>query len=356
MYSISMRKIIHVDMDCFFAAVEMRDNPALVSLPLAIGSPAERRGVIATCNYVARRYGVRSAMATAHAFRLCPRLVLLPGRMSVYSAVSRQVMQIFARYSPIIEPVSIDEAYLDVSDSPLFQGSATRIAEAIRADILQELQLTASAGVAPNKFLAKIASEQNKPDGLFVLSPAEVPQFIQQLALSRIPGIGGKTAERLSQLGLHTCADVQQFPRRQLLYLLGKTGLMLLERAYGIDERPLQTSRERKSVGVETTFATDIVHEEQGHAMLPDLLNELSKRLQRREWQGQIARQGVKIKFADFQQTTVERSVSAFSPHLFDELLHEAWLRGGGKPVRLVGINIGLPAASNTLQLPLDLQ
>ena len=310
-----MRKIIHVDMDCFFAAVEMRDNPALVSLPLAIGSPAERRGVIATCNYVARRYGVRSAMATAHAFRLCPRLVLLPGRMSVYRDVSRQVMQIFSRYSQIIEPVSIDEAYLDVSDSSLYQGSATRIAEAIRADILNELQLTASAGVAPNKFLAKIASEQNKPDGLFVLSPADVPEFVQQLALSRIPGIGAKTAERLAQLGLHTCADVQRFPRRQLLYLLGKTGMLLLE-----------------------------------------LLSELAKRLQRREWHGQIVRQGVKIKFSDFHQTTVERSVQQFSPQLYDELLHEAWLRGGGKPVRLVGINIGLPETTNTLQLPLDLQ
>ena len=351
-----MRKIIHVDMDCFFAAVEMRDNPTLVSLPLAIGGAAERRGVIATCNYVARRYGVRSAMATAHALRLCPRLVLLPGRMALYSEVSRQVMRIFARYSQIIEPVSIDEAYLDVSDSTLFQGSATRIAEAIRADIRQELQLTASAGVAPNKFLAKIASEQNKPDGLFVLSPADVPPFVRQLALSKIPGIGGKTAERLAQLGLHTCADVQQFPRRQLLYLLGKTGLMLLERAYGIDERPLQTSRERKSVGVETTFPIDIVQEEQGHAMLPELLAELSKRLQRREWQGQIARQGVKIKFSDFHQTTVERSVNRFSPQLYDELLHEAWLRGGGKPVRLVGISIGLPEAANVLQLPLDLQ
>lgn len=351
-----MRKIIHVDMDCFFAAVEMRDNPTLVSLPLAIGGAAERRGVIATCNYVARRYGVRSAMATAHALRLCPRLVLLPGRMALYSEVSRQVMRIFARYSQIIEQVSIDEAYLDVSDSTLFQGSATRIAEAIRADIRQELQLTASAGVAPNKFLAKIASEQNKPDGLFVLSPADVPPFVRQLALSKIPGIGGKTAERLAQLGLHTCADVQQFPRRQLLYLLGKTGLMLLERAYGIDERPLQTSRERKSVGVETTFPIDIVQEEQGHAMLPELLAELSKRLQRREWQGQIARQGVKIKFSDFHQTTVERSVNRFSPQLYDELLHEAWLRGGGKPVRLVGISIGLPEAANVLQLPLDLQ
>lgn len=351
-----MRKIIHVDMDCFFAAVEMRDNPALVSLPLAIGSPAERRGVISTCNYVARRYGIRSAMATAHALRLCPRLVLLPGRMALYREVSHQVMQIFARYSEIIEPVSIDEAYIDVTDSPLFQGSATRIAEAIRADIQRELNLTASAGVAPNKFLAKIASEQNKPDGLFVLSPPQVPEFVRQLALSRIPGIGGKTAERLNAVGLHTCADVQLFPRQQLLLQFGKTGLMLLERAYGIDERPLNTSRERKSVGVETTFAVDIALEEQGHAMLPQLLAELSKRLQRREWRGQIARQGVKIKFADFQQTTVERSVNRFSPPLFDELLHEAWLRGGGKPVRLVGINIGFPAAENTQQLPLDLQ
>lgn len=351
-----MRKIIHVDMDCFFAAVEMRDNPALVSLPIAIGSPAERRGVIATCNYVARRYGVRSAMATAYAMRLCPQLVLLPGRMSVYREVSHQVMAIFRRYTDLIEPLSIDEAYLDVSHSDLYQGSATRIAQAIRHDIVTELNLTASAGVAPNKFLAKIASDLNKPDGLYVLTPDDVAAFVRQLPLSKIPGIGGKTAERLAKIGLHTCEDVQRFPRNQLLLQLGKTGQMLLERAYGLDERDVQTHRERKSVGVETTFAQDMQWESQGHEVLPTLMAELKQRLERRGWQGQIARQGVKLKFADFQQTTVERSVRVYTPDLFDSLLHEAWLRGGGKPVRLVGINIGLPEAETSPQLPLDLQ
>ncbi len=351
-----MRKIIHVDMDCFFAAVEMRDNPALTALPLAIGSPAERRGVIATCNYVARKYGVRSAMATAHAKRLCPELVLMPGRMSVYREVSHQVMAIFHRYTELIEPLSIDEAYLDVSDSDLYQGSATRIAQAIRHDIATELHLTASAGVAPNKFLAKIASDLNKPDGLYVLPPDAVDAFIRPLPLSKIPGIGGNTAERLAKLGLHTCADVQNFSRHQLLLKFGKTGLMLLDRAFGIDERELQTHRERKSVGVETTFAQDMQWEAEGHSVLPTLLVELEQRLKRRGWQGQIAKQGVKIKFSNFQQTTVERSVRQLTPALFDELLHEAWERGGGKGVRLVGISIGLPENQNSPQLPLDLQ
>lgn len=350
-----MRKIIHVDMDCFFAAVEMRDNPALVSLPLAIGGSAERRGVIATCNYVARRYGVRSAMATAHALRLCPRLVVLPGRMQVYRDVSRQVMEIFHRYTSLIEPLSIDEAYLDVTNSLHFQGSATRIAQAIRADIERELSLTASAGVAPNKFLAKIASEQNKPNGLFVLTPEEVPKFVSQLPLGKIPGIGGKTAERLAKAGLFTCADVQAYPKPSLLYQFGKTGMMLIERCIGIDDRPVVTHRERKSVGVETTFPKDLQWEEEGHAVLAELIADLRGRLQRKSWQGQIARQGVKIKFADFQQTTVERSVKQFTPELFDSLLHEAWLRGGGRAVRLVGISIGLPEELHSPQLPLDL-
>lgn len=338
-----MRKIIHVDMDCFFAAVEMRDHPELKTVPLAIGGRPDARGVVATCNYIARQYGVRSAMASAHAVRLCPQLILLPGHMSLYREVSHQVMAIFARYTSMIEQVSIDEAYLDVTDSSWFQGSATRIAEAIRQDIANELRLTASAGVAPNKFLAKICSEQNKPDGLFVLPPDQVDLFVATLPLGKIPGIGAKTAGRLASLGLHTCADVRQFPRSSLLQQFGKTGLMLLERIYGIDSRPLVIERERKSVGVETTFAADIAEEKTGVGQIQPLLGELLARLQRRQWDGQLTWQCVKLKFADFRQTTVERSVRTFQPELFAELMHEAWGRGQGRAVRLIGLSIGLP-------------
>lgn len=350
-----MRKIIHVDMDCFFAAVEMRDNPDLKTKPLAIGGRPEARGVVATCNYVARQFGVRSAMATAHAIRLCPSLMILPGRMALYRDVSHQVMAIFARYTSVIEQVSIDEAYLDVTDSPLFRGSATRIAEAVRWDIEHELALTASAGVAPNKFLAKICSEQNKPDGLFVLPPEQVDTFVAALPLSKIPGIGEKTAQRLSALHLHTCADVRAFPKTQLLQQFGKTGLMLQQRIMGIDDRPLTVSRERKSVGVETTFVHDLYSELEGRQKIAVLLQELLQRLQRRQWHGELSRQGVKLKFADFKQTTVERSVHEFSPQLFLDLLHEAWMRSAGRPVRLIGLNIGLPEPVVQEQLSLNL-
>ena len=350
-----MRKIIHVDMDCFFAAVEMRENPALRDVPLAIGGSRERRGVISTCNYVARRYGVRSAMATATAQRLCPQLVLLPGRMALYQQVSAQLQAIFARYSDCIEPLSLDEAYLDVSQARWCQGSATRMAEAIRADIRRELALTASAGVAPNKFLAKIASEINKPDGLFVLPPEQVATFVESLPLRKIPGIGQKSAERLARAGLHTCGDVQRFSPYELIRQFGKTGQMLLQRCQGIDERPVESERVRKSVGVETTLPVDLQTAEQAEEVMQHLLPDLLRRLQRHCRAESLIRQGVKLKFADFQQTTVERSVAGLQPELWPRLLREAWLRAEGRSVRLVGISVGLPEMNyHSQQLSLD--
>lgn len=349
-----MRKIIHIDMDCFFAAVEMRENPALRQVPLAIGGAADRRGVIATCNYVARRFGVRSAMATAHALRLCPGLLLLPGRMALYKQVSHELHGIFARYSDRIEPLSLDEAYLDVSDSPLWGGSATRIAQAIRRDIARELHLTASAGVASNKFLAKIASEQNKPDGLFVVAPDDAATFAAQLSLAKIPGIGQKSAERLAAAGLYQGKDVLAWPKAQLLQQFGRTGQMLWLRAQGLDDRPVETGRARKSVGVEHTYSTDLMAEAAALACLPALMQELYGRLQRYCVPERICRQGIKLKFADFQQTTVERSVQGWEPMLFTQLLQQAWQRGQGRGVRLVGVSVGLPdqQAERQLDLP----
>lgn len=189
-----MRKIIHVDMDCFFAAVEMRDNPALRDIPIAIGGSRERRGVISTANYPARQFGVRSAMPTAMALKLCPHLTLLPGRFDAYKEASRHVRDIFSRYTSLIEPLSLDEAWLDVTDSPHCYGSATLIAREIRQTIFNELQLTASAGVAPVKFLAKIASDLNKPNGQYVITPADVPDFLKTLPLAKIPGVGKVSA------------------------------------------------------------------------------------------------------------------------------------------------------------------
>ena len=352
-----MRKIIHIDMDCFFAAVEMREDPSLVSLPLAIGGAAERRGVISTCNYVARRFGIHSAMATAHARRLCPELVVLPGRMALYQQVSCQLRAIFARYATRVEPMSLDEAYLDVTDSPLYRGSATLIAEAIRADIRRELGLTASAGVAPNKFLAKIASDLNKPDGLFVLPPEQVETFVASLPLKKIPGIGAKTAERLAALGLHCGADVLAYPAHELLRQFGKCGQMLLQRVRGIDQRPVEVEHVRKSVGVEVTLPADLHQWQQAAEVLSELQRELLRRLEKHRAQRGIASLGVKLKFSDFTQTCVERRSQGIEPEQLRAQLQQAWSRGAGIGVRLVGIVAGLQApvqSSGACQLALE--
>ncbi len=231
-----MRKIIHVDMDCFFAAVEMRDNPALRDIPIAIGGSRERRGVISTANYPARKFGVRSAMPTGMALKLCPHLTLLPGRYEAYKEASRQIQAIFSRYTSLIEPLSLDEAYLDVTDSAHCHGSATLIAQEIRQTIFNELQLTASAGIAPVKFLAKIASDLNKPNGQYVITPADVPEFLRTLPLGKIPGVGKVSAAKLEAMGLRTCEDVQKYDLAMLLKRFGKFGRVLWERSQGIDE------------------------------------------------------------------------------------------------------------------------
>jgi len=351
-----MRKIIHVDMDCFFAAVEMRDDPSLRDIPLAIGGSADRRGVISTANYPARRYGVHSAMSTAMAFKLCPHLTLLPGRMAVYKEASLHIREIFARYTPLIEPLSLDEAYLDVTDSRQCNGSATLIAQEIRQAIADELNLTASAGIAPIKFLAKIASELNKPNGQYVITPAQVPAFLQQLPLSKIPGVGKVTAKRLEEVGLITCADVQQYDLALLLKRFGKFGRVLWERCQGIDLREVSSERLRKSVGVERTLAEDIHDWEECEALIVDkLYPELELRLRKVKPDLHIARQGVKLKFQDFQQTTQEHVFPVLNRQDLLEVARQAWReRREGRGVRLVGLHVTLldPQLERQLLLP----
>ncbi len=350
-----MRKIIHIDMDCFFAAVEMRDNPSLREVPLAIGGASERRGVISTCNYVARRFGVRSAMPSALAKKLCPPLVLIPGRMAVYKDISRQLRAIFLRYTDLVEPLSLDEAYLDVTHSTCCGGSATLMAQEIRQAIVSELGLTASAGVAPNKFLAKIASEQRKPDGLFVIRPDEVAEFVCQLPLGKLPGVGRKTAERLEAQGLYTCEDARALPADELCRRFGKLGEMLTTRIWGLDEQPVQAHRIRKTIGVETTLASDLSNEEACMTVLQQLLPELERRFQAACCAEQVMGQGIKIKFADFHQTTVYRSQGGYQASLFIPLLKEGLLRAEGRSVRLLGLVVGLPKEGEVNQLSLDL-
>ncbi|WP_088210925.1 DNA polymerase IV [Shewanella sp. Shew256] len=344
-----MRKIIHIDMDCYFAAVEMRDFPEYRGKPLAVGGSRVQRGVISTCNYEARKFGVRSAMATGYALKLCPDLILVPGRMQVYKEVSQQIRAIFSRYTELIEPLSLDEAYLDVSDCKLFKGSATLIAEAIRRDILAETGLTASAGVAPIKFLAKVASDLNKPNGQCVIPPDEVAEFVKSLSLRKIPGVGKVTAEKLSSLGLNTCADVQAYPKQELIARLGKFGAVLVERAHGIDDRGISVSRERKSVGVETTLAQDIHTLEQCQQVMPGLIQELSSRLGRSAKGRQIHKQVVKLKFNDFKQTTIEHRSDEVSVVMFYELLSQAMARQEGRGIRLLGVSVCLAESKDTL-------
>ena len=340
---INMRKIIHVDMDCFFAAVEMRDDPSLRDIPIAIGGSQDRRGVISTANYPARRYGVRSAMPTAMALKLCPQLKVIPGRMAAYKEVSLHIREIFARYTPLIEPLSLDEAYLDVSDCQECSGSATLIAQEIRQAITTELNLTASAGIAPIKFLAKIASDLNKPNGQYVITPDQVLPFLHDLPLNKIPGVGKVTAKRLQELGLITCSDVQNYSQAELLKRFGKFGHVLWERSHGIDEREVSPDRLRKSVGVERTLAEDIHDWESCEPLIEQLYIELEARLRKVRPDLHIARQGVKLKFHDFQQTTQEHVWPQLNKADLLQVARTAWNeRRAGRGVRLVGLHVTL--------------
>ena len=266
------RKIIHVDCDCFYAAIEMRDDPALAGKPLAVGGSADRRGVIATCNYEARAYGVRSAMASGQALKLCPDLLIVKPRMDAYKAVSREIQAIFREYTELIEPLSLDEAYLDVTDCPHFAGSATRIAQDIRRRVSQDLHITVSAGVAPNKFLAKIASDWKKPNGLFVITPEQVEDFVAALPVSKLHGVGKVTADKLGRLGIRTCSDLREWNKLALVREFGSFGERLWGLARGIDERAVQTDSRRQSVSVENTYDKDLPDLPACLEQLPQLL------------------------------------------------------------------------------------
>ncbi|EPL9570594.1 DNA polymerase IV [Providencia rettgeri] len=351
-----MRKIIHIDMDCFYAAIEMRDDPSLRNVPIAVGGSADRRGVISTANYEARRYGVHSAMSTAIALRLCPHLKVVSGRMALYKETSIHIRKIFARYTDLIEPLSLDEAYLDVTDCTQLHGSATLIAEAIRQQIFDELQLTASAGIAPIKFLAKIASDMNKPNGQFVITPQNMDQFVLTLPLKKIPGVGKVTAQKLADMGLNTCADVQQFDVVTLIKSMGKFGQALWERCHAIDERPVNPDRLRKSVGVERTLAEDIHQWSDCLLLLDKLYDELQLRLAKVKPDLRIARQGVKFKFDDFQQTTQEHVYPILNKQDLVQLAQQVWVnRRLKRGVRLVGLHVMLQSPQLERQLLLEL-
>ena len=335
-----MRKIIHIDCDCFYASVEIRDDPSLRDLPIAIGGDADRRGVIATCNYPAREYGVRSAMASAHARRLCPGLILIPPRMDKYRDAAQAIRKIFFAYTELVEPLSLDEAFLDVSDCHHYKGSATLIAEEIRQRIADEVGVTASAGVAPNKFLAKIASDWHKPNGQLVITPEQIAEFVQRLPVNKIFGVGKVTAAKLERMGIVTCGQLQQKSLPELVERFGVFGQRLHQLSYGKDDRPVKPHRRRKSLSVEHTYAKDLPDIQSCLAKLPELLVEFKGRLRRVDDSYLITKQFVKVKYCDFTSTTLERSSDkTLSLDSFRELLEEAFPRGN-KPVRLLGLGV----------------
>ncbi|KPL97302.1 DNA polymerase IV [Vibrio splendidus] len=347
-----VRKIIHVDMDCFYAAVEMRDNPSYRNRPLAVGGHEKQRGVLSTCNYEARKFGIRSAMPTGKALQLCPNLLVVPGRMSVYVEISKKIREIFSRYTSIIEPLSLDEAFLDVTDSKQCHGSATLIAEAIRHDIWNELNLTASAGIAPIKFLAKVASDMNKPNGQFVIPPQDVQAVIDDLPLEKIPGVGKVSIEKLHQAGFFTCKDIKESDYRDLLLRFGRQGASLWKRSHGVDDREVIIERERKSVGVERTFTQNISTYEECWQVIEDkLFPELETRLEKASPSKAIIKQGIKLKFADFQQTTIEHIHASLDREHFKELLSEILKRQQGREIRLLGLSVMLQPKDQMRQL-----
>ena len=350
-----VRRIIHVDMDAFYASVEQRDAPALRGLPVAVGG-SRQRGVVAAASYEARRFGVRSAMSSMAALRRCPELVFVPPRFDVYKEVSRQIRAIFARHTALIEPLSLDEAYLDVTEAA-GPGSATGIAEAIRAAIRAETGLTASAGVSYNKFLAKLASDHRKPDGLTVVPPGRGEAFVAALSIDRFHGVGPVTAARMRALGIETGADLRAQPAAALDAAFGKAGQAYYWAARGIDHRPVAPDRPRKSSGSETTFPQDLTTEAELVAGLAPAVVSVWRHCEASGLRGRTVT--LKVKYADFRQITRSRTAApvasqeALAAVGHDLLRGVLPLRAG---VRLLGLAVSSfepPAAPEPRQLTL---
>ena len=319
----------------------MRDDPRLQGRAVAVGGSADRRGVIATCNYEARSWGVHSAMPSARALKLCPDLVILKPRMDAYKAASRQIHSILHDYTDCIEPLSLDEAFLDVTDCSLCSGSATLIAKEIRSRVWQELRLVVSAGVAPNKFLAKIASDWRKPNGLFVITPDQVDDFVLSLPVKKLHGVGKVTAAKLAAMGINDCAQLREHSPLALAKAFGSFGERLWSLARGIDDRPVQPFSRRQSVSVEHTFDKDLPDLAACLEQLPSLLDDLTRRQQRLDDSYRPEKPFVKVKFHDFTQTTIEQAGAPLELDSYRLLLSAAFMRGN-KPVRLLGVGVRL--------------
>ena len=338
------RKIIHIDMDAFYASVEQRDNPSLRGKPIAVGH-AEERGVVAAASYEARRYGVRSAMSSAKAKRLCPSLIFVRGRMDVYKEVSRQIHEIFHEYTDIIEPISLDEAFLDVTENKPGIELAVDIAKEIKQKIRERLHLVASAGVSYNKFLAKIASDYRKPDGLCTIHPAQALDFIAGLPIESFWGVGPVTAKRMHALGIHNGLQLRACSPGRLLREFGKVGSVYYDFARGIDLRPVEAVRIRKSIGCERTLEKDVSLRSSVIIELYHVAVELVSRLEKKDFRGNTLT--LKIKFHDFRQITRSLTQSrelttldVILP-LAKQLLQE--VDYAEHPIRLIGLSVSNP-------------
>lgn len=342
-----MRKIIHIDMDCFYAAIEERDDPSLRGKALAVAGKS-RRSVLTTANYEARKFGCRSAMPVFKALELCPHLRIVPVRFDAYRAESSRIRAIFGRFTEMIEPLSLDEAYLDVSH---LQSSGAAVAREIRAQIFEETGLTASAGISCNKLIAKIASDWNKPNGQYEVKPEDVPAFIAALPVGRLWGVGGKMRAKLSAIGVETCADLQKLDQIELARRFGKWGLELWQLCRGIDDRAVTADRTRKSLSSETTFTENI---QVLPALIPPMrgmIEGLAEDLAGKHSDRTIRSLVVKLKFADFERTTAERAWHVLDATIFEELLIEAWKRGNNRAVRLLGVGVRFEDPKEEAQL-----
>ncbi|MFD2255062.1 DNA polymerase IV [Luteolibacter algae] len=336
MQHFSSRKIIHIDMDCFYAAIEERDNPELRGKPVGVGG-SSRRSVLATANYEARKFGCRSAMPVFMALEKCPDLLIVPARFDIYKRDSLQIRSIFSRFTTLIEPLSLDEAFLDVTHNP---EPGTIIASRIRQMIREETGLTASAGIAPNKLIAKIASDWRKPDGQFTVSPANAAEFMRDLPMKKISGVGGKMAEKLASMGIETCGQYRKIDKFEWARRLGGFGAELYERSWGRDERAVSPDSPRKSLSIENTFSENLHTVETLWREMKLLLDELEEKLTSRHGERQIRALVVKLKFSDFRRTTAERAGQTMDFRIFRELLAEANARSEDKPVRLLGVGV----------------
>lgn len=329
------REIIHVDMDCFYAAIEVRDDPSLEGKPVGVGG-SSGRGVLTTANYEARKFGCRSAMPVFKARQLCPEIILTPVRFDVYREESARIRAIFARYTDLIQPLSLDEAYLDVSHRV---ESGAALAHEIRRTIFEETGLTASAGIAPNKMLAKVASDWNKPDGQLEIKPEDVDGFMRGLRVGKLQGVGQKGRETLAKMGVETCGDLQKISKIDLAEKLGRWGLELFEKCRGHDDREVSVDRTRKSLSKERTFREDIDDLDWLKTVLHRLRNEVAEAVDRKA-EHEIKSRVVKLKFGDFTQTTAEKAGTAMTGEVYEELLEVARKRGDGKAVRLLGVGV----------------